>query len=209
MRAQSTSPMKWTVINSGPYIEMLTDFLLPSPPTETNPTLQFTLPLGNGSVPFVHLDDFGRYLVWALTHPDRSAGLTFGTAIAPISGSELATAYTAATGKSATHTDIPITEWLDAHFSTLPNGADTKIGGQSTTDQNTLTLSAGQNFTNWWNLYRASAGNEGLIQRDYAFLDEIAPDRVRSAEEWFRKVGYTGTRKQLFWGTWENVKVRT
>lgn len=197
--------MKWTIITSGPYIEMLNEFLLPSPPTETNPALQFTLPLGTGSVPFIHLDDFGRYLHWALTHGSRSNGLTFGIAIAHVSGPELAAAFTAATGRPAVHEDSPIGEWLEAHFSGLPNGVDTKIAAQSTSDQATLTLSVGQNFENWWNLYRSSAGNEGLIRRDYAFLDEILPDRVRSAEDWFRKVNYQGTKKQLFWGERHNV----
>ncbi|KAK5051541.1 hypothetical protein LTR84_003193 [Exophiala bonariae] len=210
MNAQPNSPMKWTIINSGPYIEMLGDFLLPSAPTETNPALQFTLPLGSGSVPFIHLDDFGRYLHWTLTHPSRSNGLTFGIAIAHISGPELAAAYTAATGHPAVHTDSPIDDWLDAHFSSLPDGVHTKVAAHSTSDQATLTLSLGRNFGNWWNLYRASTpDNKGLIRRDFAFLDEILPDRVRSAEEWFRKVGYTGSKKQLFRGTWENVKVRT
>jgi hypothetical protein len=191
--------MNWTIITSGPYIEMLDDFLLPSPPTETNPALQFTMPLGTGSVPFVHLDDFGRYVSWTLSHPDQSSRLTLGTAIAHISGRDLAAAYTAVTGQTATYTDVPIGEWLTTQFSKLPQGIDTKVGVQSTTDQDTLTLTFGQNFTNWWNLYRASAGNEGLIKRDYALLDTILPDRVRSAEEWFRKVNYEATRKQLFW----------
>lgn len=201
--------MNWTIINSGPYIEMLDNFLLPSPTTDTNPALQFTLPLGTGSVPFIHLDDFGPYVSWALCHPDQSKGLTFGIAIAHISGPELAAAYTAATGQPATYTDVPITEWLTTHFSELPHGADTKVGAQSTTDQDTLTLTFGQNFTNWWNLYRASADNEGLIKRDYEFLDEILADRVRSAEEWFRKVNYEATRKQLFWSAREKKDRKT
>lgn len=193
--------MNWTIINSGPYIEMLHEFLLPLTPTEANPNMQFSLPLGSGSVPFIHLDDFGRYLSWTLLHPSESNGLTLGIAIAHISGPELAAACTSATGRPATYTDEPIAEWLESHFSALPSGADTKVGAQSTTDQNTLTLTFGKNFNNWWNLYRASARNEGLIKRDYALLDRILPDRVRSAEEWFRKVEYDGTKKQLFWGT--------
>ncbi|KEF57054.1 uncharacterized protein A1O9_07244 [Exophiala aquamarina CBS 119918] len=204
LRAQPTSPMKWTIITSGPYIEMLHEFLQPSPPTEANPRLEFSLPLGSGSVPFIHLDDFGRYLAWTLSHPNESTGLTLGIAIAHISGPELAAAYTSATGRPAAYTDEPIAEWLASHFSELPSGADTKVGAQNTTDQNTLTLTFGENFTNWWNLYRASARNEGLIKRDYALLDSILPDRVRSAEEWFRKVEYDGARKQLFW----NAKAR-
>ena len=191
--------MNWSIITSGPYIEMLHDFLLPTPATEANPNLQFKLPLGDGAVPFIHLGDFGRYLAWVLSHPTESQGLTLGIAIAHISGPELAAAYTRATGKPAVFTDEPIADWITSHFSALPSGADTKVGAQSTTDQNSLPLTFGKNFENWWNLYRSSAGNKGLITRDYTLLDRILPDRLASAEDWFRKVSYTGERKQLFW----------
>ena len=48
-------------------------------------------------------------------------------------------------------------------------------------------------FTNWWNLYRASGGNNGFITWDYERLDRILPGRVRSVEEWMRKIGYDGS----------------
>jgi hypothetical protein len=44
-------------------------------------------------------------------------------------------------------------------------------------------------------LYQASAGNVGLIRRDYKLLDEILPTRVKSLEEWMRKVGYSGEKE--------------
>ena len=62
-------------------------------------------------------------------------------------------------------------------------GKDTKIGFNSVKDDRHLQLTFERNFANWWNLYRASGGNKGLMKRDYELLDRILPGRVRSVEE--------------------------
>lgn len=46
-----------------------------------------------------------------------------------------------------------------------------------------------QNFTGWWNIWRASGYNKGVIQRDYDLLDRIFPGRIRTAEQFFRRIG--------------------
>jgi hypothetical protein len=43
------------------------------------------------------------------------------------------------------------------------------------------TMSVRDNFTGFWNLWKYR-----IVKRDYALLDEIHPNRTRSAEEWFR-----------------------
>jgi hypothetical protein len=59
-------------------------------------------------------------------------------------------------------------------------------------------MTYGENFKNWWSLYKASpSDNSGLIQRDFEFLDRIVPDRVKSVEEWMKKVQYTGAKQDL------------
>ena len=46
-----------------------------------------------------------------------------------------------------------------------------------------LLVTYGEIFKLWWNFYNASKGNEGLIKRDYAFLDIIVPETTKSLEE--------------------------
>ena len=58
-------------------------------------------------------------------------------------------------------------------------------------------MTYGDNFANWWNLYKASGGNQGLIQRDYGFLDTIVPDRLKSLPEWLEKVKFTGEKSEV------------
>ena len=46
----------------------------------------------------------------------------------------------------------------------------------------------------------------GVIKRDYALLDEIHPNRISSAEEWFRREDQLG--RELGKGSlWERVQL--
>jgi hypothetical protein len=193
MHAQATSPMAWTIIRTGPYIENLTQLMAPT--KDANGTYTYNLPLRDGSIPFIHLDDLGGYVDWALTHTNRSNGLDLGVATVHASGTEIAAALTATTGKPAQYVDTPTEIWSARTWTKLPNGPDTKVGFLSVRDDNALLQTYGENFENWWHLYQASAGNKGLICRDYQLLDEILPARVKSIEEWMRKVGYTGEKE--------------
>lgn len=193
----------WTIVKSGPYVDMLSEGLRPQ--ISEDGTATFSLPLGEeGQMPFVSLADFGRYVDWALSNPDQSRGLDFGIAIEHAGLKELAAAFTAVTGKPATYNDIPIDAWHKVAWARLPHGPETKIGYISVRDNNVLNQTYRENFTNWYNLYKASAGNKGLIQRDYAFLDKILPDRHRSIEDWMRRTGYTGEAKSVLKKSMEN-----
>ena len=154
--------MRWTILKSGPYMELLSSALAPSP--EGDGTMLFQYPLGEGAIPFIHLEDFGRYVTWSLSNPEQSNQLDFGIATAHVSGREIAAAFSAHTGKPAKFVDIEAERWNAAAWKSLPKGKDTKVGFQHVKDENALMMTWGENFTNWWNLYKASAGNRGLIQ---------------------------------------------
>jgi uncharacterized protein YbjT (DUF2867 family) len=204
MHAQGKNgPIAWTIIKSGPYVDMLSESLRPQ--ISGDGTANFQLPLGEeGQMPFVSLYDFGRYVDWALSNPEQSRGLDFGIAIEHAGLKELAAAYTAVTGKPGKYTALPIDAWQEIAFGKLPNGPETKIGYISVKDDAVLNQTYRQNFTNWFNLYKASAGNKGVIQRDYPFLDKILPDRHRSIEDWMRRTGYTGEAKSVLKKSMEN-----
>lgn len=188
--------MSWTIIRSGPYAEMLGEALRPR--FTPDGTAIFAIPLGEeGQMPFISLEDFGKYVDWALSHPEESKNLDFGIATEHAGLKELAAAYTAATGKPASYKAISDDEWHKVAWEKLPNGPDTKIGYLSVKDDNVLNLTYKQNFTAWFNLYKASAGNKGIVKRDYEFLDKILPGRYRSVEDWMKGTGYTGELKTV------------
>lgn len=187
--------MWWTIIRSGPYMELLSAVMAPAHGSDGS--LQFQLPLDKGAIPFIHLGDFGRYVDWALSNADESAGKDFGIATAHVTGQEIAETCTKFTGKPSEFVNIPVEAWNQVAWKGLPNGPDTKIGFQTIKDDRALLMSYGENFAHWWGLYKASSGNTGLIRRDYVFLDRIVPDRVKSLAEWMEKVGYTGEKEEV------------
>ena len=50
-------------------------------------------------------------------------------------------------------------------------------------------MSFRDNFTGLWNLWKY-----GIVKRDYSLLDEIHPNRIRSAEQWLEERRSAGTR---------------
>lgn len=192
MQSQPKSPMAWTIIRSGPYIENLWQLMAPT--INASGTYVFRLPLGNGAIPFIYLNDLAGYVHWALSNPEQSNGLDLGVATVHASGPDIANALTEVTAKPAQYVDLPIEAWQVATWTKLPKGPDTKVGFLSVKDDEALLQTYDENFTNWWNLYKASAGNKGLIQRDYEFLDKILPTRVNGVADWMKLAKYTGER---------------
>jgi hypothetical protein len=182
--------MVWSVVESGPYAERLWD--TGNPVKDSDGVYVFKLPLGpTGAMPLVSLDDLAQYTKWMFEHPQGSAGLVLGIAIAHVTGAETAAAFETVTGKKARYEDVPLQELLDA----LPPG---KIGARSSPGYDDPTLrTAAEHFGPWWGIFRDTGGNTGCWQRDYALLDKIMPDRIRTVEEWMRKEQYDGNRKQI------------
>ena len=79
--------------------------------------------------------------------------------------------------------------WAD-----LPNGQETKIGSKYAGDDDSL-MTYGQTFSAFWRIFQASAGNKGILRRDYEILNQILPTRVKSVEGWMRKTAYQGSLK--------------
>ncbi|TVY82023.1 NmrA-like family domain-containing protein [Lachnellula suecica] len=170
LAAMPITPMPWSVLATGPYAERLWE-PMNAPVKEADGTFVFRLPLGEtGAMPLVALDEIGLYAQWMFEHPKLSAGLHLGVAIAHISGSDIAAAFETVTGNKARK------NW-NSGLAGL-RGSNIENGGGA-----------------FWALvadFRESAGNTGLWSRDYALLDEVMPGRIKTLEEWMRKVKYDG-----------------
>jgi hypothetical protein len=187
LKSMPTKPMAWTILSSGPYAEQLWEHI---PVKNDEGVYVFARPLGpTGAMPLIPLEDLGKYAKWIFEHPERSAGLNLGVAMAHVTGAEMAAAFEAVTGNKAKYADVPLEKAL-AHF---PKG---KIGANATPGYDDPTLkTAAEHFGPWWNIFRESGGNTGLWSRDYALLDDIMPNRIKSVEEWMRKENYDGKPK--------------
>lgn len=198
-----TGKTYWSVVTSGPYMEMLHETLLPV--VEANGTAIFRLPLNDGAIPFIHLGDFGRYVEYSLSHPSAVAGTELKIATVHASQTDIVEAFTKVTGQPARYQNIPVEHWIKTGFASLPRGSDTPIGLgmlrggllDADIEKFMFPLTFAEDMTRFWNLWKHSAGNKGVVTRDYDQLDRILPDRVKSVEEWMRKVEYTAERREL------------
>ncbi|KAF2094413.1 NAD(P)-binding protein [Rhizodiscina lignyota] len=186
--AQPRSPMASSVLTSGPYMELLFEFMLPRPPKAPGEPYVFVAPLGSGAVPLIHLEDLGEYGLYLFDNPSTN-GLDLKVATQHVHWAELASTFTKVTGKPAEYLDVSLEEYMDKYYPAGKKAVTRKIG----TDRKDPTLLTwGQNFSGFWNLFKESGGNKGLVRRDYEMLDRIHPGRVKSVGEWMKKVGYEG-----------------
>lgn len=188
------------LFSTGPYMEMAIHAYTPMPPSVEDGVVTWRVPLSDGAVPEVALDDCGYYVKWLFDNPERADGMNLDVAIEHATYTEVARAFSAVTGKPARYIDTS----FDDYFAAVPLPDDAPTG-YNADPSDPATMSYRENFTGWWNLWRHSANNKGVVRKDYAVLDEIHPNRIRTVEEWFRREDERG--RALGLGTlWERVQ---
>jgi hypothetical protein len=188
--AQPRTPMASSILTSGPYMELLFEFMLPR--QNRDGSFTFVAPLGSGAVPLIHLEDLGVYARYLFDNPRTTNGLDLKIATQHVHWADLAAAFTKVTGKPATYLDVTLDDYFDNYYPAGRKAVDRKIG--TSVDKKDKTLQTWrQNFSGFWTLFKHSGGNRGAVRRDYEMMDRIFPDRVKSVEEWMRKVGYDGS----------------
>ena len=185
------------VFTSGPYIEMVISPGTPMTPTVEDGVVTWRVPLGEGAVPHVALEDCGYYVRWLFDHPERANGMDLEVAIEHVTYANLAAAFEKVTGHPAQYIDTNLdTYWQKG---SLSRRADVPAGYNADPNDKS-TMSVRDNFTGFWNVWK-----HGIVERDYAFLDEIYPNRIKTAEQWFRREDQLG--RELGKGSlWERVQ---
>jgi hypothetical protein len=192
---QNKARMGAALFTTGPYIEMAVSARSAMTPTVEDGVVTWRVPLGDGAVTHVALEDCGYYVRWLFDHPGRANGMDLEVAIADIPYSELAAAFTKVTGHSAQYIDTS----LEAYFENMGVRGNMPAAYNAHVDDPS-TMSFVNNFTGFWNMWRHK-----VLKRDYKLLDEIHPGRISSAEEWFRREDIKA-RKEGKGGLWESVQ---
>jgi len=104
MKAQPQTPMAWSVLTTGPYVEMLNETQRPE--QDKDGVYVFSAPLEEGAVPYIHLDDLGQYARWIFDTPFESIGLDLKVATEHIGYAQLADDFTAVTGMPARYENV-------------------------------------------------------------------------------------------------------
>jgi len=185
------------IFTSGPYIEMAISAMTPMSPTVEDGIVTWRVPLGEGAVPHVALEDCGYYVRWLFDHPQLANGMDLEVAIEHVAYADLAAAFEKVTGHPARYIDTDLdTYWKKGPFGRVAD----KPAGYNADPADKSTMSVRDNFTGFWNTWK-----HGIVKRNYDLLDEIHPKRIRTAEEWLRKEDQLG--RQLGKGTlWERVQ---
>jgi hypothetical protein len=184
------------VFTTGPYMEMAISAMTPMTPSMEDGILTWRVPLGDGAVPHVALEDCGYYARWLFDNPQRANGMDLEVAIEHVDYRKLAEAFEKVTGHPARYIDTD----LDTYWEGPLKAAAHLPAGYNADPADKSTMSFRDNFTGFWNIWK-----HGIIQRDYALLDEIHPHRIRTVEEWLTREDQRG--RALGMGSlWERVQ---
>jgi uncharacterized protein YbjT (DUF2867 family) len=191
------------LFTTGPYIEMAISAGTIMTPVIEEDVVVWKVPLSDGAVAHVALDDCAHYVRWLFDHQDESNRMDLEVAIDHVTYNDIAAAFTKVTGKAAKCIDLSLEDyWKHGPVAGVPRAMP---AGYNATVGDPATMSFQDNFSGFWNIWRMSGGNRGVIQRDYALLDRIHPKRIRSVEQWFRLEDEKG-RKAGCGGLWEQVQ---
>lgn len=196
------SRMRSAVFTTGPYIEMTIGRATVFPPSVENGEAIWRAPLADGAIPFTAVDDCGVFVKYLFDHSENEGdGMELQAALDHVTFAEYVRAFTKVTGKPARWIDLDV----DQHMENIwGDKADTPCG-YNADPKDPASMSLRDNFTGWFNLWRHSGGNKGLIRRDYDILDKIYPGRIKSAEEWIRKEHEKGLRLGLG-SLWDRIQ---
>jgi hypothetical protein len=177
-------------------MEMAIAAMTPMTPSVEEGVLTWRVPLGTGAVPHVALEDCGYYVRWLFDHQERANGMNLEVAIEHVQYQTLAAAFEKVTGHPARYIDTD----LETYWSGPLKMAAGLPAGYNADPADKSTMSFRDNFTGFWNIWK-----HGVIQRNYALLDEIHPNRIRSVEAWLRREDQRG--RDLGMGSlWERVQ---
>jgi len=148
----------------------------------------------DGKIPLIALEDVGVYSLWMFDNIKDSAGLELKVATDEVSFAEIAATFTQVTGKDAAHKFVPLNEYLPNAEPFLNAPANWAAGPNAARDESTMTWR--ENFSAWWLFW----GEGWPGKRDWALLDRIHPQRIKSLKEWMEKNKYDGQPRTLLKG---------
>lgn len=184
------------LFTTGPYMEMAFSGRTPMTPTVEDGVVTWRVPLGEGAVVHVALEDCAHYARWLFDHAERAAGMDLAVAIEHVRYADLAAAFERVTGRPARYIDTP----LDAYFDGPLRSVADRPAGYNADPADKSTMSFRENFTGFWNAWK-----HDIIKRDYALLDEVHPDRISNVEQWMRREDQRG-REAGTGGLWDKVQ---
>lgn len=184
------------LFTTGPYMEMALSSRTPMTPTVEDGIVTWRVPLGEGAVVHVALEDCGYYVRWLFDNPERANGMNLEVALEHVKYADLAAAFEKVTGHSAQYIDTPLDDYFGGRLKMVAD----QPAGYNADPRDKSTMSFRDNFTGFWNQWKYN-----IIARDYDLLDEIHPNRIKSVEQWLRREDERG-KEDGRGSLWERVQ---
>lgn len=172
----------WTVLNTGPYLDMLTVVFAPFNVREDG-TRVFTFPIGDeGRLPLIALDDIGWWVRYIIDSPAETSAKSIGISSEIATGQEVVDAFKNATGLPAVYKPLS----MDDYFELWDN-------------RDVPAASALQGGTTWQQLFRGlfAVWRDNIVtrNRDMEWIKSVHPPTT--IEQWIKAEKYTGDMNYL------------
>ncbi|THG97469.1 hypothetical protein EW026_g4534 [Hermanssonia centrifuga] len=175
----SDNGMAWSVVTSGPYMQMLSNMMFGPIHQRTDGTFVFATPVGNGHVPMIALEDLGYFARYTFDHRAETSTKDLKIASEMVRWEDLVSAFHKVTGQKAVIAYQTLDEWFD-NF----KGTDRPVANERPRGDGSTTWR--KNFEGWWALWR-----DDIIKRDMEWIQQVNPNS-RTVERWMKEHSYTG-----------------
>ncbi|KAH8979250.1 NAD-P-binding protein [Lactarius akahatsu] len=173
----SDTDLSWSVVTSGPYMDMLQISIL-GPVQREDGTFVFNAPIGDGHIPMVALADIGFFARYTFDRRAETSGKNLEIASEWVGWEHLVATFTKVTGHKAVYNRETVDEWLSqTENAEQPVAAEGAPGSTSWAE----------NFTGWWNAFK-----DDVNKRDIDWVRKINPNGY-TLEKWMIENKYDGT----------------
>ncbi|OBZ67001.1 Glutathione S-transferase 3 [Grifola frondosa] len=183
MKAQpsvvSDNDMSWSVVTSGPYMDMLNVGMFGPVSRRPDGTFIFATPIGHGHVPMIALSDLGFFARYTFDHRAETSAQDLEIASDWVGWDYLLATFTRVTGLRA----LVLNQTLDEWFKNW-KGADNPVANENRPGDGSTTWR--QNFSGFWAQWR-----DDVITRDMEWIRKVNP-YGHTLERWMRETGYKG-----------------
>ncbi|KAJ3835791.1 putative NmrA-like family domain-containing protein 1 [Lentinula raphanica] len=192
--AQGQEGMKSSILTTVPYMEMLLDGVF-VPRERPDGTFVWMNPATTGKFALISLEDVGYYSLWLFDNISESAGLDLTVVTDYVSFEDIARTFTKVTGKKGEHQTVTLEEYLPM-AEPYPDAPVNwyAVGPNDARDMSLLSWR--QNISAFWRHWNDEVNKVA----DMALLDRIHPNRIKSLEEWMKKLGYDGRMRTVMKG---------
>lgn len=173
----SDNDMSWTVVTSGPYMDMLFNAMFGPLKRRDDGTVVFATPIGNGHVPMIALSDLGFFARYTFDNRASTSGVDLEVASDYVGWDYLKDTFEKVTGQKAEIIYQSLEEWFENW-----DNVDRPVANEGKVGETTTTWK--RNFQGWWALWR-----DDLVKRDMEWIRKVNP-KGHTLESWMREQHY-------------------